>query len=96
MKALVKRVGKSLEEVEISDLKDMQEIVDGNIESIPLFHNISLICNGYGKIKNLEYNFTFKNDDIVGNVIFLKSTKEGFSSLDKHDINKLKRYFQKN
>ena len=80
IKALVKEPGKRavLKEIE-GDLKSMQAVVGGCIEIVTINYNheILLICNGEGKLDDLDDNFPFRGDFIVGTVLFARGNNEG-------------------
>ena len=79
IKVLVKEPGKSaaLREIE-GDLKSMQAIVGGCIEIVTINHNpdILLVCNEEGKLDDLDDNFPFRGDFIVGTVFFARGDDE--------------------
>lgn len=79
---------------EVNDnLEDLQNIVKGNIENLKLESNINLICNEYGKIKNLEFNRVIK-DDVICGTFFIAAQEEKLTSLTKEQIQKYKKEFR--
>lgn len=80
IKVLVKEPGKRavLKEIE-GDLKSMQVLVGGCIEIVTINYNpeILLICNEEGKLDDLDDNFPFRGDFIVGTVFFARGNNEG-------------------
>ena len=80
IRALYKRPGKNLVEVEIpNELEWLQGAVEGYIEAVPFADDIVMLVNEEGKLKGMEPNFTWMNDTIVGPVIFLGVDGEEFT-----------------
>lgn len=78
--------------------KDLQKIVGGYLESVPLHSSrkITLLCDEEGKLKNKKPNLYFmnSNDTIVGTVIFVSYNSEGeFKSLTDKQIRFLEEKF---
>lgn len=89
---VVKRVGEKAKQVKIlNDLRIIQNIVDGFIETVYMGNGIYLVCNEEGKLEELEPNFALGNDIIVGNVVFVGSDGEEFTSLNENQISILKK-----
>jgi len=62
-------------------LENLQKTVEGYIETVPLAHNVTLICNEEGKLRDLEPNFRLGKDFadvIVGTVIVIGVDGEDF------------------
>ena len=96
MKAIIKEVGKPPKVVDIENtLEEMQKIVGGNIEVIRVRSNILMLCDEEGKLKNKPYNFDLGNDLIVGNVLFVNSKGEDFTSLDEIGIEAIMHFFSR-
>ena len=90
MKVVYREPGKSPEVREIeNDLKVLQELVGGYIETIR-FNGITMIINEEGKLKGLPVNFLMVGNGyaqaIVGPVIFCRSEGFDFTSLQDEDI----------
>jgi hypothetical protein len=88
MKILYKEPGKAPEVREIeNDLKPMQELVGGYIETIRL-DDILIVINEDGKIEGLEPNFYVEaiDDIIVGPVFFCREDGEEFADIGENDI----------
>ena len=82
MKVVIKKVNENPVLTYINgDLKEMQEIVGGYIETFPVYDNILCVCNENGKLMGLRPNFKFGFDTIVGNVFFVAAGYEDFESL---------------
>ena len=82
-----------------NELKDMQAIVDGYIQTIPCENGLVMVVNEEGRLRMLPYNL--KADlltsygPIVGTVFITKAEGEEFVSLTDEDVasalqNKLK------
>lgn len=57
MRALVKEVGKAAEIKDIkNDLKELQGIVGGYIETVTITSDAVVICNEEGRLLSLPYN----------------------------------------
>ena len=80
IKVLIKEPGKpaAFKEIE-GDLKSMQAVVGGCIEIVTINYNpeILLICNEEGKLDDLDDNFPFRGDFIVGTAFFARGDDEG-------------------
>jgi len=87
MKVVVKKPGEQpyLRDI-LDNLEEYQEIVDGYIEVINMTDAILLICNEEGKLYNLEKNFVWFNDVIVGTVCFVGNNGEDFRSLTDDEV----------
>jgi Domain of unknown function (DUF3846) len=98
------KVGKEPEVVSVENtLEAMQALVGGYIEVIHLTDDIMMVLNETGKLDELPINFiTFKVagdglrpiDEICGNVFFVSALGEDFASLDKLQINQVKKMFK--
>ena len=94
MTIVVKEVGKRPEVREIEGtLKEMQAIVDGNIEAIYLPDGLVMVCDEEGKIKDKTGNFRFGWDYIVGDVFFVGAGEEDFVSLTDEQVELVKGFF---
>lgn len=77
------------------ELRDMQKLVGGSIETVhPFDDNTVLICNEEGKLEGLPPNRTINKDVIAGTFFICAETPAGddFTSLDRKQ---LKEYLQK-
>lgn len=84
---VVKCVGKEPEVTEIENtLFEMQVIVGGYIEAVYMFDGVVLICDEEGKIKNRPANFKLGRDIVVGDVFFVGTKGEDFTSLTSEQI----------
>lgn len=64
-----------------NNLEALQRYVDGYIEVVPVTENIVMICNEEGKLRNMEPNFGWLCDVIVGPVIFCGVKGEEFADM---------------
>ena len=74
-----------------NNLKDLQEIVGGYIEVISFNANLVIIVNEEGKLLNLSPTMRFRNDVLVGNIIFARTEQSEFISLSDQDIERIQR-----
>ena len=84
MRAIYKAPGKDPQRVDIgNDLKVMQQLVGGRIETLRISDNGILVMNEEGKLLGLEENFYFGaiGDTIVGPVLVVGEDGEDFASL---------------
>lgn len=95
MIAIVKLVGKKPQIIDVENtLKELRNIVDGDIQTISLFNNIILICNDNGKLLNMQPNFSLGYDIIVGPTLFVSfDGKDDFIDLSKEQIESILRMF---
>ena len=81
-----------LKEIEGS-LEEIQEIIGGDIEIVPMTKGLLCIYNKDGKMKGLENNFFHDYAGwILGTVIFVSDGGEGFGSLTDSQITFIKEY----
>ena len=84
---LYKRPGKAPEIREIeNDLKPMQELVGGYIETVRL-DDILIVCNEEGKLQGLAPNFYVEaiDDVIAGPAFFCRMDGDEFASIGTND-----------
>ena len=87
MRIVVKNANEFPEVKEIKGtLENLQAIVGGYIQCLPVFDNVLCVCNEEGKILGLPENFMFMNDIIVGNVFFCAGAEEEFESLTDKQV----------
>ncbi|MGL4573045.1 MAG: DUF3846 domain-containing protein [Clostridium sp.] len=67
--------------VDLMDIKELQQLVGGYIETIPMANGILLVCNEEGMIKNLPVNMVFANNVIHGNAFYCAFDSEDFAGL---------------
>lgn len=79
-----KRPGKNLIEVKIpNELDWLQGAVEGYIETVTLKRSengmprLVMICNEEGKLKDMQQNFRWLYDEVVGPVLFVGADDEG-------------------
>ena len=72
MRVLIKEPGKDPRRIFIPNQLDvMQQLVGGYIEHIHYSEGVGIICDEEGKLKGKDRNFFFKDDVIVGTVLFV-------------------------
>lgn len=73
MKALIKNPGdESFREIIIpNELKLLQQLVDGPIETVTFATDACVICNEEGRIKGLEHNCWFLGIEFVGTILIV-------------------------
>jgi len=100
MKVLLKRPNEKFEEIEIENtLKAMQSLVNGYIECIPtdISDKLFMVVNEEGKLYDLEPNFYYYTDIIVGNAVFVRVDNNGnWKSISNKQIDEIKKYFGNN
>ena len=78
-KARIEEIGGSL--------REMQQIVGGNIESVPFedLPELRIVCNEEGKLIGLEDNFFNFDDIICGTAFICKAGEEDFEGLSDEE-----------
>ena len=68
-------------------LREMQQIVGGNIKSVPFedLPELRIVCNKEGELLGLEDNFYNYDDIICGTAFVCKAGKEDFESLSDEE-----------
>lgn len=83
MTAIIKRPGQPAFRRTIdNDLKTLQELVGGHIETVNLPGGIIMIVNEEGKLLRLPINFRIGCDLIQGTAVFVSAADEDFCSLN--------------
>lgn len=88
MKVLYKEPGKAPRSLVIpNDLKTLQDLVGGYIETVRVADSAVLIMNEEGKLRGLAPNFFLGaiEDVIVGPVVIAGTNGDEFCSLTTHD-----------
>lgn len=87
MKAILKKVGRDAEILEIeNEFKALQETVGENIRVLPFMEDVILMCDEEGRIKEKAPNFTMHVfGEIVGDVLFVGNAGEGFRGLTEKE-----------
>lgn len=88
----IKKVGQSpeLKKVNLKDLKTLQGLVGGYIQTVPLPSGILLVCNEEGRILDLEPNMVVGGEVLVGDIFFCSYDSEDFTGLSEEQIEILK------
>lgn len=80
-------VGKEAELIEIdNNYVELQELVDGYIQVVPISENLCIICNELGKLENLPYQEKYR---IHGNFIVAQTYKDMLVSMNESSIDKI-------
>lgn len=83
MRVVYKVPGEHASVIEIpNNLRLLQELVGGYIETVPYNSDAIMIVNEEGKILGLEPNVLLGNDVVVGNLIVVGDGGEDFAELD--------------
>ena len=93
MKVIVKRPNEKLEAIEVgNELEKLQQLVGGYIETIPYKDNIIVLLDEEGRLKDSEDNIIVpKYGMLVGNIIFIGTEGEDFTSLTEDQIQEILR-----
>lgn len=63
-------------------LQAFQEEVEGHIEAVHFGGKYAMICNESGKLQELDVNFIFGADVIVGPALFVQTDGDEFCSIE--------------
>lgn len=89
-RVICKEPGKEPEIIKIGkDLRAEQEIVGGNIETVPFTEGTILVCNEEGKLDGLLPNIKYGNSDVIVGTFFIIGDDEqncDFRSLTEDEI----------
>jgi len=70
MRVIIKEPGKAGHVIEVkNELEELQRIVGGYIEAVPLFPNLVVICNEDGRLQGLPYNCELCGIMFVGTIL---------------------------
>lgn len=61
-----------------NELKPLQDLVGGYIETVTIFDDLTIICNEEGRILGLPYNCEICGIDFVGPVILVGRNEDEF------------------
>lgn len=87
IKVLNFAVGKEAELIEIdNNYIELQNLVDGYIQVVPISENLCIICNELGKLENLPYQEKYR---IHGNFIVAQTYKDMLVSMNEGSIDKI-------
>lgn len=87
MKVLIKNPGETpILGAEIANtLESLQQHVGGNIETVRLCKDLTIICNEEGLLRGLPYNCTICGADFVGPIIICGVDGDEFCSVPVDD-----------
>ena len=72
MRAIIKEPGKTGHVIEVKhDLEELQRIVGGYIEMVPLFPNLVALCDEDGRLKGSPYNCELCGILFVGTILLV-------------------------
>jgi len=77
-----------------NDLRSLQGVVGGYIETVTLSDTAVLVCNEEGKLNRLKSNRKFGDDMLVGTFFIVGYKGEEFVSLSDSDIDRFTKMFQ--
>lgn len=98
MKILLFKVGEEPAVIEVNnELEDLQELVGGYIEAVPVSNKYLLVCNEEGKLlnrclPNKVVRWDGGTDIIHGDFFFCSECDGDFTSINENDIDELKTY----
>jgi hypothetical protein len=93
MRVIVYEPGKSPKEADIAnELRALQKVVGGYIETVRLPHQLVLVCNEEGLLNNLPYNRTVQGHRIVGTFFVCRDGGEDFTGLRDRDLERAKAF----
>lgn len=79
---LIKEPGKEPRHVNISDkLENLQKIVEGYIQIVPIATDAVLICNEEGKLMGLPHCCRLMGEELVGTIILAGTEGEELADL---------------
>ena len=92
IKAIIKRADSKPYVTWISNtLENLQNLVDGYIETVTLAKDMVIICNEEGRLRELPYNCNICGVDFVGDILFVGVAKDEFADvpIDFQDFKRL-------
>lgn len=91
----IKDPGKKPRHVWITpSLENLQKLVDGYIEYVPLSTHFGVICNEEGRIRNLPYNCEISGTRFFGTIILAGVASEEFTDFPMKNATFKSIYFQ--
>lgn len=82
MRVIYKEPGKAPEVRNIeNELETLQSLVCGYIEHVTFISGVGMIMNEEGKLHDMEPNFRYGHDMVVGPAIFVGETGEEFTDI---------------
>ena len=91
MKILYKEPNKKIEIKDIDgELKTLQNLVGGYIETIPYKDNVIILLDEEGRLKDSQPNIIVPiYGDLVGNIVFIGVDGEDFTGLTDNQIEEI-------
>jgi hypothetical protein len=62
-------------------LKNLQQTVDGYIETVTIAEDCVIICNEEGRLRELPYNCNIAGIDFVGTIVFAGVSGDDFADM---------------
>jgi len=82
MRAIIKEPYSIGHVVEVkNEIEELQRIVGGYIETVPLFPNLSVICDEDGQLKRREYNCNLCGYRFVGTILIVGVDGDEFTDV---------------
>jgi len=82
IKAIIKRADSKPYVTWISNtLENLQNLVDGYIETVTLAKDMVIICNEEGRLLGLPHNCNICGVDFVGDILFVGVAKDEFADV---------------
>lgn len=95
MRIVYKKPGKPAEARNVPNtLDEWQRLVGGYIETVSLSENIIIVCNEEGWLLDLQPNVKFRNQIIVGPVVFVGVRDDEFFDIDRDTEAKLIEFYR--
>lgn len=95
LKAIYKRVGFDPVQVEVeNELEPLQIMIGGDIETVPwyFYNGMIMLVDEEGKLNHRPINFLWKDDAIVGSVMWLGTNIEEGEFIDcPYDLEEFRR-----
>ena len=66
-----------------NELKELQELVGGYIETVTLFADLTIICNEEGRLHGLPYNCEVCGVGFVGTILFVGVKGDRFTDVPR-------------
>lgn len=91
IRVMYKQPGRTVRTMLIqNDLKRLQDLVDGYIETVSILKGIVMIVNEEGKIREMPPNFLYGFDVIAGPAIFCRVDRDKLASLTAEQMEEVR------
>lgn len=79
MKVFFKEPGKKLRQMNVpNELRVLQDLVGGYVESVTLFEDLAILCDEEGRLKGLPYNCEVCGIQFCGPILFVGVDGDNF------------------